>query len=116
MNNNEEYVVISNTNIACNIDFDQVEAFHINKGADITVLTYRTDDVNSRKLIITSDKNDRITDMRYAVASDAGKQLCNLNIYFIKRTCLSLSWTTLTHTVATILRKIFFKQILRICI
>ena len=39
MNNNEEYVVISNTNIAYNIDFDEVEAFHIEKGSTITVRT-----------------------------------------------------------------------------
>ena len=88
INNNEEYVVISNTNIAYNIDFDEVEAFHIEKGADITVLTYNTDDVNPRKFVIASDKNHRITDMRYAVASDTGKQQCNLNIYFVKKDLL----------------------------
>lgn len=88
MNNNEEYVVISNTNIAYNIDFDEVEAFHIEKGADITVLTYNTDDVTPRKFVITSDKNHRITDMRYAVASDTGKQQCNLNVYFVKKDLL----------------------------
>lgn len=88
MNHNEEYVVISNTNIACNIDFEEIEAFHIEKGADITVLTYGTDDVATKKFIITSDKNNRITDMRYAVASDTGKQQCNLNVYFLKKDLL----------------------------
>ena len=71
-----------------NTDFEAVEEFHISKGADITVLTYNTDDTNPRKIIISKDKNNRITDMRYPVASDVGKQLCNLNIYFIKKDLL----------------------------
>lgn len=50
-------------------------------------MTYSTDDVTPRKFVITSDKNHRITDMRYAVASDTGKQQCNLNVYFVKKTC-----------------------------
>ncbi len=84
----EEYVVIANTNIAFNIDFDEVEKFHIEKGADITMLTYQTDDITPRKNIVTEDKNKRIVDMRFPVASDTGKQLCNLNIYFIKKDLL----------------------------
>lgn len=88
MNAGEEYVVIANTNIAFNIDFEEVEEFHIQKGADITMLTYRTDDVTPRKVIVTTDKNKRITDLRYPVASDTGEQLCNLNIYFIKKDLL----------------------------
>lgn len=84
----EDYVVIANANIAYNIDFDEVEKFHIAKGADITVLTYSTDDVNPRKLIVSTDKNDRIKDMRFPVASDSGKQVCDLNIYFIKKDLL----------------------------
>lgn len=88
MNNSEEYVVIANTNIAFNLDFEDVEKFHIEKGADITVLTYRTDDLNPRKVLISADKNNRITDMHYPVSSDTGKQLCNLNIYFVKKDLL----------------------------
>jgi glucose-1-phosphate adenylyltransferase len=88
MSAGEEYVVIANTNIAFNIDFDEVEDFHIQKGADITMLTYRTDDVTPRKVIVSADKNKRITDLRYPVASDTGEQLCNLNIYFVKKDLL----------------------------
>ncbi len=88
MSASEEYVVISNTNMAFNINFDEVEKFHIEKGADITMLTYSTDDTNPRKYIVSVDKNKRITDMRFPVASDAGAQLCDLNIYFVKKDLL----------------------------
>ena len=45
----EEYVLISDTDIAINIDFDDVEKFHLSKGADITMLTYKTDEFTSKK-------------------------------------------------------------------
>ncbi len=88
MNSSEEYVVISNTNIAFNIDFEEVENFHIEKGADITMLTYRTDDLTPKRHIVGVDKNNRIKDIRYPVASDTDKQLCGLNVYFIKKDLL----------------------------
>ena len=36
----EEYVVIANSNIAFNLDFEEIADFHESKGADITVLWY----------------------------------------------------------------------------
>ena len=62
--------------------------FHQEKGADITMLTYSTEDVTPRKLVVTADKNKRIKDLHFPVATDAGKQLCNLNIYYIKKDLL----------------------------
>ena len=70
MNSSEDYVVISNTNIAFNIDFEEVAKFHSDKGADITMLTYTTADVNPRKLLVTADKNRRIKDLRYPPSLD----------------------------------------------
>ncbi|MCI5819871.1 MAG: glucose-1-phosphate adenylyltransferase subunit GlgD [Acidaminococcus sp.] len=88
VNSKEEYVVISNSNIAFNIDFDAVEAFHLEKGADITVLTHKTTEINPRKYVVSVDKNDRITDLRYPIASDPDEQLADLNIYYIKKDLL----------------------------
>lgn len=88
MSSAEEYVVIANTNMAFNIDFDEVERFHIDNDADITMLTYRTDDLTPKRAVVAQDDNHRITDMRYPVASDTGKQLCSLNVYFIKKDLL----------------------------
>ena len=63
-NSEEENVLIADTDIAINIDYDQVEKFHVEKGADITMLTYKTDELSSKKWIIKEDKNKRIVDMR----------------------------------------------------
>ena len=87
MESSEEYVVIANTNIAFNIDFDEVEQFHIEKGADITVLTYKVENPTAKKLVVKVDKNNRIKDMRLAVDGDKNS-LCDLNIYFIKKDLL----------------------------
>jgi len=88
LDSSEEYVVIANANIAYNIDFKEVEKFHIEKGADITVLTHMAEEVNPRKFIVSTDKNNRIKDVRYPIGSDTGAQLCNMNIYFIKKDLL----------------------------
>lgn len=88
LKSSEDYVVISNTNIAFNIDFDEVAKFHLERGADITMLTYATEDVTPRKLVVTADKNKRIKDLRFPVSTDTGRQLCNLNIYYIKKDLL----------------------------
>jgi glucose-1-phosphate adenylyltransferase len=84
----EEYVIITNSNIAFNIDFDEVEKFHHDKGADITMLTHRTSDINPRRYIVTTDKNSRVKDIRFPVSSDNEDQLLNLNIYYIKKDLL----------------------------
>lgn len=84
----EDYVIISNSNIAFNIDFNEVEKFHREKGADITILTNRTTDINPRKHIVNVDKNNRVTDIRFPVSSDSEEQLSNLNIYYVKKDLL----------------------------
>ena len=38
--------------------------------------------------MVTADKNKRIKDLRFPVSTDTGKQLCNLNIYYIKKDLL----------------------------
>ena len=87
LESSEEYVVISGTNIAYNIDFDEVEDFHIEKGADITVLTYKVEKPGFKSLVVSQDKNKRIKDMRLAVDGDKNC-LCDLNVYFIKKDLL----------------------------
>ena len=112
LNNKEEYVVITNSNIAFNIDFEDVEQFHLEKGADITVLTYKTTEINPRKHVVSVDKNDRITDIRYPIASDPEEQLANLNIYFIKKDLLiSLIDNAYAHGAYDFEREILQKEL-----
>ncbi len=85
----EEYVVITNANIAFNIDFDAVEKFHADNDADVTILTKKMEDVNPRKHVVEVDENNRVFDMHYPIESqDDEKQLSNIGIYYIKKDLL----------------------------
>ena len=84
----EDYVLLANTNIATNINFDEVEKSHLEKKADITMLTYDTDQVNAAREVITSNNEGRVIDMRAPIAADVGKKNVNLQIYFIKKDLL----------------------------
>ena len=84
----ETHVLLSNTNIALNIDFDKVEAEHIASGADITMLTYYTSQVNAAREVITTNKDGRIIDMRAPIAADVGEKNVNLQIYLVSKELL----------------------------
>jgi len=88
LESNEEYVVVTNSNSAFNIDFNEVFKYHIDKGADITALTYRTSNINNQKMVIKTDKNNRIVDMRHTTADDKGEFTCYLNVFLVKKDLL----------------------------
>ena len=100
LKSSEDYVVISNTNIAFNIDFDEVAKFHQEKGADITMLTYSTDDITPRKLVVTADKNKRIKDLRFPSRRTRASSCATSTSITSRRICSSLSSTTLMRTAA----------------
>lgn len=83
-----EYVIISNTNLVYNIDFESVVEEHIARGADITMLTHRSTEINPRKNLITVNDEGRITDLRFAVADSREEQLINLNVYIVGKDTL----------------------------
>ena len=83
-----EYVVLGNANVICNIDVEEIVDEHIARGADVTMLTKRTDEINPRKQIITSDKSGRVTDIRFAVIASKSAELVNTQIYVIKKDLL----------------------------
>lgn len=83
-----EYVVIANTNIICNIDIEEIYEEHIRRGADITMLTKRTTEINPRKSIITAAPDGRVTDMCFAVINSKEEQLVNMHVYIVKKELL----------------------------
>lgn len=84
----ENYVILSNTNIALNINFDDVEEEHLATNADITMLTYNTEQVNAQREVITTNAEGRIIDMRSPIAADVGEKNVNLQIYLVKKDLL----------------------------
>lgn len=84
----EDYVIVSDSNIVCNIAIDEILEEHIDRKADITLLTHRTNEINARQSILTVDGDGRLTDLRFATGNDSIEQLVNLHIYVIKKDIL----------------------------
>ena len=92
----EEYVVMSDANIAANIDFRAIIDAHIASGADVTV-AYRKKDVLEANVDAFSAEeefyytlkveNGRVTKIKVNETGDAGYNL-SMNIYVIRRTAL----------------------------
>lgn len=60
---NEEYVVLSDCNVVCSIDFEEIGAFHLEKNADITVITKKgtAPELDNLVKITGKDDNGRVT-------------------------------------------------------
>lgn len=87
-NSDDEYVIVTNSNIIASIDFDEVYAEHLAKNADITMLTYTAKPSTSKRVLVESDKDGMVTGMK--ITRTASNQECEiaLNCYIFKRTQL----------------------------
>ncbi len=92
----EKYVILADTNVAVNFDFNKLIDAHIETGADITV-TYAAEELPEAALSAPATANDlyytmdiedgRVTQM-YINAKDPGVQNLSLNIYVMDRELL----------------------------
>lgn len=90
----EKYVVISDTNIAVNFDFNALIEAHIASGADVT-MTYRkeelpkslveADDDTTRDLYYTLDVNGDRVEKIHINSQESGEQNFSMNIYVMGR-------------------------------
>lgn len=86
--NDEEYVLMTNSNIAMNIDFNRVYEAHIASGADITMLTRKASPTSSRRLIVHANDEGRVDDMYITEKPEAATYDIGLNVYLIKKDLL----------------------------
>lgn len=80
----EEYILFTDSNIVCNIDYREIFDFHTAKNADITVACVRG--VKPELPGIASYKADadgRITDAQIGAAD--GDTLCGVNVFLMRR-------------------------------
>ena len=84
----EEYVVISNCNIAACIDFEDVLKKHIESKAVLTVLTHKGTPTTSRRIIIEKDNKNKVTDIFETEIADELEKDISLNAYVIKKDVL----------------------------
>lgn len=86
----ERYVILSDTNLAVNVDYKEVMAEHQKSGADITMLYYKTEIPAGRRednSTVEVDENGRVTQFHFNDYRP-GPQNLNMNIYVMERTTL----------------------------
>ena len=88
----EEYIVLSDCDIVCNIDLKKVINFHVDNGADITIVTknvYLGAEASKNCTIVESDKDGRVTNLiDNPTELEGNTDLC-LNIFVLKRDYLN---------------------------
>lgn len=84
----EEYVVISNCNIAANIDFDDIYKKHIENDADVSIVCKQGRTTTSRRVVLNKDSQNIIRDMYISESSSSDEKLISLNIYMLKKNLL----------------------------
>ena len=84
----EEYIIITNSNIAANIDYDDVYDMHIKNGADITMLTYTAKTNTTRKVVVSSKTRGRVDEL--LISDTPSDKECEIgaNIYLFKKDLL----------------------------
>ena len=97
----EEYIVLSDCDIVCNIDLKDVIKFHANNGADITIVTkkvYMSAEMARNCTIVETSADGRVTNLVDNPASMEGELEVCLNIFVLKREYLhSIILDTLSH-------------------
>lgn len=82
----EEYVVISNCNIATTINYEDILNKHIESGAKVTMLTHDGVTTTSRRIVISRDLNtNKVVDIYETERVEEGVKELSLNSYIIEK-------------------------------
>jgi glucose-1-phosphate adenylyltransferase, GlgD subunit len=84
----EDYVVISDCNVAANINLLDVLDKHIESGADATVVCHKGEVNSSRRAVLSLEAGGRVKDMYFVESPDKEPKLISLNIIIIRKELL----------------------------
>jgi glucose-1-phosphate adenylyltransferase len=87
-NAREEYIVLSDCNIVCNLDLRDIIEKHIDSDADITIVYHSSKHVAQNDLILKVDKNECVYDISIALKECTVRSNIGLGTYIIKRELL----------------------------
>ena len=84
-----EYVLISNANIVCNIDYQRALDDHIKSGAELTIICDRENPIyeDERRSVVIEEKDGEIKDVTIQDTYDDTK-LCGMGMYIMKKSYL----------------------------
>lgn len=84
----EDYVLISNCNVASNIDFSELFERHQQSDAVLSMLYHQNYTTTSKRIVISTDINNVVTDIFETEYAGSEKNKISLNIYLIKKDIL----------------------------
>ena len=112
-----DYVVLTDCNVICNIDFGDMINDHISHGADITVAIKKmhvTPEMQGAVSVVVSDESGRMTDYRAHPSDFEGDADVNLNIMVIGRRYLQeLVMDAIAHGYSSFSRDVFQRNLKR---
>ena len=81
----EEYVLMCDSTVICNIDFKKVLKSHIESGADITVVANKeADETDVTQELLLKEKNGRVSDLAID-AVPSSDQILGMGMYIMER-------------------------------
>ena len=111
----EDYVVMSDCDVICNIDIKDLVKTHIDTGADVTMITQKVDltpEQAEKNVIISADDAGRIIDMEVYPPNISGVRDVALNIWVISRELLvNIVRDATAHGYTSINRDVFARNI-----
>lgn len=84
----EDYVLISNCNVAANLDFDEMFKKHLASGVALTMLYHKDFTTTSRRVVINTNETNAVTDIFETEYAGSEESCISLNIYIIKKDLL----------------------------
>ncbi|MBR2460525.1 MAG: glucose-1-phosphate adenylyltransferase subunit GlgD [Clostridia bacterium] len=111
----EDYIVLSDCDVICNIDIKDLVKTHIDSKADVTMITHSVDltpESASKNVVIKSNWDGRVTDMSVYPTDVTGKHDVALNIWVISRELLvSIIRDATAHGYTSLTRDIFARNL-----
>ena len=112
----EEYVVMTDCDRVCTLDYQKLLDRHIESRADITIVTHRkkvTDDGIGKEILVDADMIGRIDDISEHTAADEGYHNVSMNIFVLKRTyLLSIIRDSIAHGYKSFYHDIIAKNLM----
>lgn len=113
----EEYVVMSDCDVICNVDYSDIIKDHMKSGADMTLAVKRmhlTPERAKINVLFTSDETGRITDVLPYPVNFSGEGDVSLNIVVIRRDYLEqIVQDSIAHGYVSLTRDVIYRNLSR---
>ena len=113
----DDYVVLSDCDVICNIDLKDMIKNHAQSGADITIAVKKvslTKEKAKINVIIDSDESGRITDVKAGLTNFEGEADINLNIMVMNREYLQeIVLDAIAHNYDSLTKDVLLKNVNR---